>query len=188
MTRLADLVPLEPLLPLNVGVTNASEETMISALGRPQLPLTWSDQPDRASPAVKKLLVDDSIGKVRVSGVKPAVESLKQILSAAFTDTPAIETSLTSAGMLAVRYRKPTSGIVSYKISNHAWGTAVDFALVGEEAPGKTGDQIPYFIALLLPHFLAAGWYSGIAFHDDMHFEIADETIKAWAVAGKFAT
>ena len=45
------MVPLQSLLPINAGLRSAQEETMISLLGSPQLPLTTHDQPDRASPS-----------------------------------------------------------------------------------------------------------------------------------------
>jgi hypothetical protein len=88
--------------------------------------------------------------------------------------------------MLNVRFRKPTSGKPSTKISNHAWGTAIDFQLVGHSPPGNTGHQIPLFIAVLLPFFNDAGWFSGIGFNDTMHFEVSDDLIRKWAADGKF--
>jgi D-alanyl-D-alanine carboxypeptidase len=88
---------------------------------------------------------------------------------------------LSNEGMLSVRMRKPTDGSVSKQISNHAWGTAVDFKIVGFEAPGNTGQTVPRFIAILIPVFNAAGWYSGVAFHDSMHFEVSEQRIRQWA-------
>ena len=64
------------------------------------------------------------------------------------------------------------------------WGTAIDFKIVGFDAPGNTGRTIPKFIALLLPHFNRAGWFSGIAFHDTMHFEVSEEMIRKWSNEG----
>ena len=92
---------------------------------------------------------------------------------------------LRTAGMVSVRLRKPPSGIPSTQISNHAWGTAIDLRLGKEKAPGNTGDKIPPFIAVLLKDFHAAGWYSGIAFHDTMHFEVSESLIRQWAADGR---
>ena len=65
-------------------------------------------------------------------------------------------------------------------------GTAIDFQLVGHSPPGNTGHQIPLFIAVLLPFFNGAGWFSGIGFNDTMHFEVSDDLIRKWAADGKF--
>ena len=94
------------------------------------------------------------------------------------------EASPLTEGMLNVRLRKPTSGTPSTQISNHSWGTAVDFKIVGQNAPGNTHDMIPRFIAVMLSAFNKAGWYSGIGFHDTMHFEVSDALIQKWAKDG----
>jgi hypothetical protein len=86
--------------------------------------------------------------------------------------------------MLCVRYKEPTDGSASDQPSNHSWGTAIDFKLLGHDAPGNTGNVVPRFIAIMAPFFNSAGWYSGIGFHDTMHFEVANETIKKWKDTG----
>lgn len=88
--------------------------------------------------------------------------------------------------MFSVRLRKPTDGSVSKEISNHAWGTAIDFKLVGATVPGNTGSVVPRFIAILVPFFNEAGWFSGIAFRDMMYFEVAEQTIRRWSEEGRF--
>lgn len=186
MPQLNDLVPLKPYLPLNVGLSSATEATMISVLGRPRPPLTTDDAPDHASDLVKALATDFRLDGVHARLIRPAADSLSQALGGAFQSHSELRAVLRGNGGLVVRLRRPTSGIPSTKISNHAWGTAVDFALQGHPSPGATGDVIPYWVALLLPFFHTAGWYSGIAFKDDMHFEVADQTIHAWAAAGRF--
>ena len=56
--------------------------------------------------------------------------------------------------------------------------------LTGHSSPGYTGTKIPRFIAVLIPFFNQAGWYSGVSFHDAMHFEVAEETIHNWSIKG----
>ena len=102
--------------------------------------------------------------------------SLERVLNKANAANSGLMDVLRTQGMLNVRLRKPVHG-VSHKISNHAWGTAIDFNLVGQDAPKDTNNMLPLFIAVLLEPFHAEGWFSGIAFHDDMHFEVAEETI-----------
>jgi hypothetical protein len=183
------MVPLQALLPINVGLRSAQEETMISLLGSPQLPLTTKDQPQRASPQVKALKIDKKLSKnIRVTGIRPAVASVGDILEMAFAQESKaghdFDSVVVDDGMLVVRYRRPTNGRPSTKISNHSWGTAIDFKILGHDPPGNTHDKIPRFIAVLLPLFNAAGWYSGIGFADTMHFEVADGTIHDWAISG----
>ncbi|WP_189478832.1 M15 family metallopeptidase [Mesorhizobium sp. M1E.F.Ca.ET.063.01.1.1] len=185
----AAMVPLQGLLPINVGLKPAREETMISALGSPEMPLTIQDQPDRASPLVKALKVTERLSiNAAPTGIKPAIASLAGILKDAFAQEDQaghdLESVLDDDGMLAVRYRRPTNGHPSTKISNHSWGTAIDFRLVGHDPPANTHGMIPRFIAVLLPFFNGAGWYSGISFSDTMHFEVADDTIHKWATDG----
>ena len=186
MPELSDLVPISSVLPFNRDLSSATADTMLSVLGSPQSDLTTSCQNDKASDRVKALEKSGSIGLVKCTGLAPAVDSVLDTLTKAFAAHPELKPALTSAGMLCVRHRKPTSGLPSKMPSNHSWGTAIDFALKGKQPPGATGDQIPYFIALLIPFLNAAGWYSGVGFthHDDMHFEVADETIRKWSAQG----
>jgi hypothetical protein len=46
-----------------------------------------------------------------------------------------------------------------------------------EISPPLTRDAIPRFIAILISLYNAVGWYSGVAFHDSMHFEVSEERI-----------
>jgi hypothetical protein len=186
-----DSVALDDHLPINIGLTAANQETMISALGSPLMPLTTADQPNRASPLVTRLKQTVRVSQhVAVTAIRPAIESLKIILAGAFQQEKNkghdLDSVLSTDGMLVVRLRRPTSGLPSKKISNHAWGTAIDMKIIGHSSPGNTGHSIPRFIAVLLPFFNAEGWFSGIAFHDSMHFEVAEGTIRKWLNEGRF--
>ncbi|MEA2858887.1 MAG: hypothetical protein QOC72_926 [Methylobacteriaceae bacterium] len=184
----AEPLPLADFLPINVGLSSARVHTMISILGSPKLPLTTHDQPGRASDLVKKLRSSPKLtDNIKPTGIRPALESLASVLHAVFATAPDLEQVLDDNGMLVVRNKRPTDGSVSKEISNHSWGTAIDFRLIGGESPANTHSQIPRYISLMLPHFNEAGWYSGIAFHDTMHFEVADETMHQWADEGRFA-
>jgi hypothetical protein len=185
MSKFSQLVPLSSITPFNVGLSSASEATMISVLGRPKMPLTTDDQPNYASDIVKNLEATARItNKIRVTGIKPTIESLRKVLQKVKDEQPDLLNALSSAGMLVVRLRRPTSGRPSSKISNHSWGTAIDFSIDGQKPAGDTGQVIPRGIAMLVPFFNAEGWYSGIAFHDDMHFEVSEEKIRAWTNDG----
>jgi hypothetical protein len=175
-------VDLADLLPINRRLSSAQEETMISLLGSPRMPLTTVGQNERASDLVKRNLVTERMSPLfRLQGLTPAIADLKTVLAQAFAAEPNLASVLSTEGMLSVRMRKPTDGSVSTHISNHAWGTAVDFKIVGFDAPANTGPTVPRFIAILIPLLNAAGWYSGVGFHDTMHFEVSEERIRKWS-------
>jgi hypothetical protein len=175
-------VDLADLLPINKGLSSAKEETMISLLGSPRMPLTTAGQNERASNLVKRNLVTERMSPLfRLQGLTPAIADLKKVLAQAFAAESDLASVLSTEGMLSVRLRKPTDGSVSKLISNHAWGTAVDFKIVGFDAPANTGSTVPRFIAILIPLLNAAGWYSGVGFRDAMHFEVSEERIRGWS-------
>ena len=179
-------VPIKSILPINVGLSPAQEATMISILGSPTTPLTTTCQNAKASAKVKDLQETRKMSDIfRLTGIRPALDSVEKVLKTVFASNPDLASVLSTEGMLCVRRRKPTNNTVSKKLSNHSWGTAVDFKIVGFDAPGNTKQDVPKFIALMIPLFNAEGWLSGIAFNDSMHFEVADETIKQWSKDGK---
>jgi hypothetical protein len=186
MSRFSDRVDLDSLRPINVGLSSASESTMISLLGRPTGNVTAVCDDSKASQAVKRLLVTDDVGPFRVTGIKPAVSSLRAVFREAQQNVPALAPALESAGMLCVRLRKPTGGQPSTKLSNHSWGTAIDLTIDGE-TDTKPDGRVPLGIAVLIPIFNRFGWFAGAGFahaEDDTHFEVAEETMHAWAAAG----
>jgi hypothetical protein len=70
----------------------------------------------------------------------------------------------TCAGALNFRLRKPTSGALSKKPSNHAFGIAIDL----NSDDGSLGASV----APVAPVFEALGFNWGIEFADPMHFEV----------------
>jgi D-alanyl-D-alanine carboxypeptidase len=181
-------VELADLLPINKRLTSAQEQTTISLLGSPHMPLTTVGQNERASDLVKRNVVTERMTPLfRLTGLKPAIDAVKAVLAKAFAKEPDLESVLSTEGMLSVRMRKPTDGSISTHVSNHAWGTAVDFKIVGFEAPANTGHTVPRFIALLIPLFNNAGWFSGVGFNDTMHFEVSEERIRKWSQDHVFA-
>ena len=83
-------VDLHDVLPINVHLHSAKERTMISLLGAPSLPLTTHDQPERAS-ALAKALKQTAVKiapHVVVTGIRPAIESLRKTLAAVFAEEP----------------------------------------------------------------------------------------------------
>jgi hypothetical protein len=81
----------------------------------------------------------------------------------------------------------------SQKISNHAWGTAIDIRVgsvldgIQDKAAKSDGRTLAGLVAIA-PFFNSAGWFWGVGFstfEDGMHFEVADETIRDWRASGK---
>ena len=179
MSYFQDLVPLADFPHVNAGLHAASEATMIATLGQPKMPLTTNDQPDRASAIVKAHLVTANVGPFRCTGFDRAVASLKAVLDSVATTHPDLHAVLGYGGMIAVRLRRPAHGAPSKRISNHAWGTAIDFLIDGKLFK-ETGGKVPRGIGLLIAPFNQAGWFAGCAFQDAMHFEVAEETIAMW--------
>lgn len=186
MADLSDPVPISSIPNLNKGLSAAKVSTMIAAMGRPREPLSQHDcRDEQASASVKRLLGTRKItDHLSLRGIKPALDSVEAVLAKVKTANPELIDQLRTEGMICVRHKNPTDGSISDEPSNHSWGTAIDFKLVGHEAPGNTGKVAPRWVAIMAPFFNEAGWYSGIGFHDTMHFEVADETIRKWKSDG----
>lgn len=151
MSEFSKLVSVADLGLINIGLHSAREDTMLSLLGAPRRPLGNSNCfNNRASDLVKRLTVTGEVGHIRFKGVRPAVESLTDILNRVRVQNPAHFQSLGNAGMLCVRTRRPTSGAHSDKISNHSWGTAIDISVDGE-ADTTPDQQVQFGIFLLVP-------------------------------------
>src|ERR1700730_13331553 len=107
-------VDLADLLPINKSLSSATEQTMISLLGSPHMPLTTVGQNERASDLVKRNLVIERMSPLfRLQGLEPAIADLKGVLARAFAAEPDLKSVLSTEGMLSVRMRKPTDGSVS---------------------------------------------------------------------------
>jgi hypothetical protein len=182
MSNLTDLVPVSSIPSLNANLSSATLRTMTGAMGAPREPLVDDDcRNDQASPMVARLLETRRMTpNFRLTGIKPALDSVEQVLAKVKAAHPELIDRLGTEGMICVRHRRPPHGSPSREASNHSWGTAVDFKLNDGEAPQNTLPNVPRWVAILVPFFNEAGWYSGIGFDDAMHFEVADETIRKW--------
>ena len=64
---------------INIDVHSAKQRTMLSLLGNPRGSYNQECQP-MTHPNLSSLCVTDSVGPFRVTGLLPAVDSLKQIM------------------------------------------------------------------------------------------------------------
>jgi peptidoglycan hydrolase-like protein with peptidoglycan-binding domain len=164
---------------LNPGLAGVTSAFMVQTLGNPRQSY-GSDCRPVTNPTLQRHIVSESVGPFRVSGFRPAVNSLRTIMGQIQQQQPAVYGALGTAGMLCCRYiRGSTSAI-----SNHSWGTAIDLTLNG--VLDQRGDnQVQVGLALIAPIFNANGWLWGAAFRteDAMHFEAGRALISQWASA-----
>lgn len=186
-TDLLDQIPISSLTELNAGLRSCPSSTMIALMGPPDEPLDQRHcRDDQACAAVKRLRETRQMtDRFSLTGIKPALDSVQAVLAKVKAARPDLIAQLGTEGMICVRHKKPTNGAASDDPSNHSWGTAVDFKFGDGDAPGNTHGKVPRWVAILVPFFNEAGWFSGISFNDTMHFEVANETIHEWARQGK---
>ncbi len=175
---LTDLVLVPP--GINQGVRNARQTTMLALLGNPR---DSYDQECRemTNPRLAGLVTTDRVGPLHVRGLRPAIESLKQVVTDIETEVPEVFAALGTAGMFCARLVRGSQTA----ISNHSWGTAIDLTLDG--VLDVRGDQrVQEGLTRISPIFNRHGWYWGAGFpiEDGMHFECGDELIRRFAQDG----
>ena len=161
---------------------------MLQVLGMPRDNVDHTCRPVINEP-MRSLVVTEDVGPFRVTGLRPAVKSLADVLAEVKMSLPTVFDQLETAGMLCCRLIANSS-----KLSNHSWGCAVDISIGGildglGDAPGtgKRDGKTLAGLAAMAPIFNDAGWYWGVGFsnlEDGMHFEVADETIRKWHASG----
>jgi len=171
-----DVIPIPPTNTFNKGLSSASEKTMLHIFGVP------GEKTDDCSPATgefkKRIKTHVDVGPFKVTGLDVAVDALKAALAEAAEQIPDVVASLKTAGMLCVRHKRGNRN----SFSNHGWGTAIDLFYGTDVIP--MGSKKTYRgILQLAPFFNKHGWYWGAGFSggsvDSMHYELADETIRA---------
>ncbi|OWQ91016.1 hypothetical protein CDN99_11505 [Roseateles aquatilis] len=176
-TLLTRTVPRPEAHALNPGLVAVSSSFMVQTLGQPRHSYSQDCQP-LTNEKLKKHIVSRSLGRFKVTGLDLAVESLQAAMEDIRKEQPAVYDALGTAGMLCCRnIRGSTTGI-----SNHSWGTAIDFTLNG--ILDRRGDgKVQVGLTLIAPIMNRHGWYWGAAFRteDAMHFEASRSLITQWA-------
>lgn len=160
---------------LNAGVICPTPQDLEAAFGEPRSSYSSACQP-MTNQDLSAHVVFRSVGPFRVTGLKPAVESLARVMSDIAHAQPEVYKVLGSAGMLCCRRQRGST-----RVSSHAWGTAIDLTLDGQlDAPGN--NQVQYGLTLIAPIFNRHGWFWGASFkrEDAMHFEAGRVLIGAW--------
>jgi hypothetical protein len=164
-----------PAMPTNYGLAPCRQSTMIELFG---VPGQLSENCTAVSnETIKALLVTQQVHPAfKVTGIKPAVESLARVLAEVQRKMPELHAVIGSAGMLCCR---KVRGGVSY--SNHSWGTAWDPKIDG--IIDTLGDGYTQQGLIILAHaFREEGWFWGAYFsrEDSGHMEPSDSLVREW--------
>lgn len=173
---LADEVAIPPRNTFNIGLHSASDATMLKLLGVPGRKTRDCSRPTGAFASRVKSGVN--VGPFRVSGLDIAVDSLKAVFDEARADIPDVVAAAKTEGMLCVRHKRNNPN----SFSNHSWGAALD-VFFGSRVVPQGRPKTHRGVLQLVPYFNRHGWYWGAGFTgrwvDSMHFELAEETIRA---------
>nr|AAQ21356.1 Csw004 [uncultured bacterium] len=189
-----ELVPVPPKNTFNLGLKSPGNQYMLDLFGHPVKDGRYSSdgkctQPN--NPALSALLVTQSVGPFRATGLRPAVQSLRDVLLRVQHELPDLYAMLGSSGMLCSRFtkiRQPDGKLkIGPGISNHSWGAAIDIN-VGGKLDRQGDGTTQRGLLILSSYFNAAGWYWGAAFtvEDAMHFEASKALLARWKAAGEF--
>jgi D-alanyl-D-alanine carboxypeptidase len=165
----------------NKGITQPRNRTMMEILGPPRDSYS-TDCQSVTNPNLKGLLEAKQVGPIKVTMLKPALESLERILNRLKESDPDIYAKVGTAGALCARFIRGSTT----SVSNHSWGSAIDITLQGElDRFADGGTQ--FGLLILAEYFNDEGWYWGAVYNreDSMHFEVGEETLRAWKAAGK---
>lgn len=165
----------------NQGIERPRPELLDQLVGNPRETYSDACQPV-TNPKLLALLETRQIGSFRVTMVKPALDSLQEIMARLQKDEPQIYAALGTAGALCARHVRGAPNTVS----SHAWGMAIDLTLSGNL--DKMGDASTQFgLVVLAEYFNEAGWFWGAGYEreDSMHFEPGEALLRQWAAEGK---
>ena len=165
----------------NVGLTQPRNSTMLEVLGRPRESFSTDCQPV-TNARLRELLETRDVGPIRVTMVRPAMESLERIVDRLRVEEPDLHAALGTAGALCARLIRGSSSA----ISNHSWGTAVDLKILDRlDAFGDGGTQ--FALVVLAELFNDESWFWGATYsrEDSMHFEVSEEALRRWAAEGR---
>ena len=164
--------PLPQSGTVNAGLSSPSSSDQVARFGgMPSAHMSQNDQPV-TNPELKSLISTESVGPFRVTGIRPAIASLRAVMDEVRRDLPDLLALLSSAGMEVNRLQRGSTT----KVSNHAWGSAIDLRVGGVLVPLGASYSLKGLDALV-PYFNRAGWYWGGGYRsrgraDPMHFEL----------------
>lgn len=165
----------------NVGITVSSPSFLLETFGPPREVLSDDCEP-MTNPKLRDLLVTEDVGPIRVSMLRPAVESMRRVFEKIESTDKALYDRINTAGALCVRRIRGSQS----SVSTHAFGLAVDLNIDGQlDTLGDGFTQLG--LTIIADFFQEEGWFWGAAFgrEDSMHFEVSREMITKWRAEGK---
>ena len=165
----------------NRGVTQPNSRFMVETLGHPRSSYSQRCQ-SVTNPRLKAAMETRQVGPIRVTMLKPALESLERVFARLQETDPDILKKIGTAGGLCVRNIRGSTTAVS----NHSWGTAIDITIEGVlDGFGDGGTQ--FGLLIVAEYFNDEGWYWGATYgrEDSMHFEVGVEQVLKWLAAGE---
>jgi hypothetical protein len=183
MSKFTDTIPLDysQRSTINGTLRGARNKTMLQVIGNPRGEYSNQCEPP-TNPIVKKLIVARNVGPFKVRGLRPAVDTLEEILAKVKEEEPDIYGRLGHEGMLCCRFVRGSTST----ISNHSWGTAIDLTIDG--ILDRRGDnRAQKGLMQIYKIFNRHMFFWGVAFptEDAMHFEASDQLILRWHEEGK---
>lgn len=175
------LIPAPARNSINTGLSAAKPATLINIFG-PLSGLTADGDGEVKNTKIKSLLVTQSVGPFRVTGIRPAVESLREIFAEVKAAHPDLYKIVGTAGMLCYRYVRGSHSTPS----NHAAGTAIDLTVGGILSP-QGATHIPSGLLVLYGYFHRHKFFAGMGYNgliDPMHWEASDQLLKEWHSKG----
>lgn len=165
----------------NKGITQPRNRTMLDLLGPPRDSYSDDCQPV-TSDSLRELIQTRKVGPIEVTMLAPALDSLGRVMARLKETDPDIYTAVGTAGAVCARYIRGSRT----SVSNHSWGTAIDLTLEGELDPFADGGT-QFGLLILAEYFNDEGWYWGAGYNreDSMHFEVGEETLRAWKRDGR---
>ncbi|MQW95974.1 M15 family metallopeptidase [Sinorhizobium fredii] len=165
----------------NDGILRPKPGVLREILGEPRTSYSTACQPV-TNPKLVRALATRNFGNFRLTMIRPALDSLGQVLERLKKEEPDIYAAIGTAGALCARYVRGSAK----SVSSHAWGAAVDLTL--KRDLDRMGDGSTQFgLVVLAEFFNDAGWYWGAGYsrEDSMHFEVGEALLRKWAAEGK---
>jgi len=164
----------------NMGITQPGNRVMLEILGHPRSSYSTTCQAV-TQPRLKALMETRQVGPIRVTMIRPALDSLQRVVDKLAAQEPDIYAALGTAGAICARLIRGSRSAVS----NHSWGTAIDVKLQGQ-LDGFADGGTQFGLLLLAELFNEEGWYWGAGYRreDSMHFEVGVETLRKWQAEG----
>ena len=166
---------------VNKGITVASPSFLEGFLGRPREVLTDNCE-SMTNPKLKELLVVEQVGPIKVTMLRPALDSMKRVFEKVQAADPDLYARISTAGSLCVRRIRGTID----RTSTHSFGLAVDLNIDGQ-LDTFTDGKTQLGLTILADFFIAEGWVWGAGFgrEDSMHFEVSRQQLETWRAEGK---